>query len=60
MQNIECNEKTDKKTIDIDRYLNILEKELNSSDPTVQNSQGVIITMAINKALLESSLTTEK
>lgn len=60
MQNIECNEKTDKKTKDIDRYLNILEKELNSSDPTVQNSQGVIITMAINKALLESSLTTEK
>lgn len=35
MQNIECNEKTDKKTKDIDRYLNILEKELNSSDPTV-------------------------
>lgn len=60
MQNIECNEKTDKKTKDIDRYLNILEKELNSSDPTVQNSQGVIIIMAINKALLESSLTTEK
>lgn len=60
MQNIECNEKTDKKTKDIDRYLNILEKELNSPDPTVQNSQGVIITMAINKALLESSLTTEK
>lgn len=60
MQNIECNEKTDKKTKDIDRYLNILEKELNSSDPTIQNSQGVIITMAINKALLESSLTTEK
>lgn len=60
MQNIECNENTDKKTKDIDRYLNILEKELNSSDPTVQNSQGVIITMAINKALLESSLTTEK
>lgn len=60
MQNIECNEKTDKKTKDIDKYLNILEKELNSSDPTVQNSQGVIITMAINKALLESSLTTEK
>jgi hypothetical protein len=35
MQNIESNEKADKPTKDIDRYLNILEKELNSPDPTV-------------------------